>query len=551
METNITKKHAGWAKLVATVFAVGMAYRMLAGLQGVDHVDAGFCNTFYQLIFSRPDANEFNFIYYLTGFLGGLWEQAFGQFGLAGFRFLEALTLSAAVAMLYLTFRDLMPRRYSVLAAGLSFLFPVIVVTFHYDTLSYLLMAVSAWCYSRFAASGRRRWIVAAGAAVGFAFFARMVNLSLLALLAVPLVSGWRRSGWRRGCADALRMAAGMAAGSLTMLMLIAAMGHMPHFTGGLREAFSAFSGHSATHSHDNLIRVYFASMVNMGLQMAVAGLFWYAGSLADRRLGGRLRHIALGTLAVAYAVVALASLPYVSALALSLVIVAAYTATREAAQGVLHVTTAYLFLSVMLFPAGSDIGIPGIFNWCAGLMLFPAAACTAALPARCNRRVAVMLLVAMGAGAMVKSAKRAYGDTAPRTASTTLIQPGRLNVYTNAAGAARYRHYINIIGRYGGADKPLLLGNQFSELYYATRMIPFLGHTQTVIYQGESLRRRLEERRSSLGEYPLVVFLKHDGMMAETSGVQTVVRQWMANNGYTAWYMDKDMQVYGRKQGR
>ena len=52
--------------IILTVIA-GLLYRAACGMQGVDTVDVGFCNTFYQVIFTAPDSNVFNFLYYLTG----------------------------------------------------------------------------------------------------------------------------------------------------------------------------------------------------------------------------------------------------------------------------------------------------------------------------------------------------------------------------------------------------------------------------------------------------------------------------------------------------
>ena len=47
------------SKWLVAALAVGLTYRLLISLQGVDMVDAGFCNTFYQVIFTHPDSNVF------------------------------------------------------------------------------------------------------------------------------------------------------------------------------------------------------------------------------------------------------------------------------------------------------------------------------------------------------------------------------------------------------------------------------------------------------------------------------------------------------------
>lgn len=48
-------------KYIGGAFLIGIAYRLLMGLQGIDNVDMGFCMTFYQNIFTHPDAMPFYF----------------------------------------------------------------------------------------------------------------------------------------------------------------------------------------------------------------------------------------------------------------------------------------------------------------------------------------------------------------------------------------------------------------------------------------------------------------------------------------------------------
>ena len=66
----------------------GFIYRLLISFQGIDHVDLGASNTFYQNIFTHPDVMPYSFNYYLTGLIGGVWYQWLGDTGVMGFRFL-------------------------------------------------------------------------------------------------------------------------------------------------------------------------------------------------------------------------------------------------------------------------------------------------------------------------------------------------------------------------------------------------------------------------------------------------------------------------------
>ena len=522
-------------------FVLGFIYRVVMGLQGVDTVDVGFCNTFYQVIFPHPDSNSFNFLYYLTGLLGGLWERQLGQFGLVGFRILEAACLSAAVYLLYKTFRHAIRPRMMLAAVSLSFLFPTIIVTFHYDTLSYLLIAASAYAYGRAMRTAKRQWLLAAGVMIGLSFFARIVNLTLMALALVPLIGLGRGKGPRFDVRSAIWFLSGIVAAALLMLCLMLVLHQMPYYLQALDMAFGTLADNQATHSQGNLFFKYFKGAINVALLMvAVAALAWGY----DRWSGiEKRRHLVVTiVLGVVFLVTTYTSLPYTMALSLSLVL--CFGLFRRISDGVVRATVVYLLMAALLFPFGSDIGIAGVYNWCAGLTIFPAVYCAQQLGRKwCGPLVWAYTSIALCA--VLKLGLKAYGSSTPRYRDTVLVQKGRLNVRVDPASAIRYQDVIGAIVDHRGDNRLLLLLNQKSEIYYATGMLPFLGHTQTVIYIGRRLDERLDERKAHFGRTPLVVYIKGIEEMRETAEVCTVVFEWMKRNRYVIAYEDRYCTVY------
>lgn len=59
-----------------TVLTLAMAAIIQAPLlfYGVDLADTGFYMSFYEWIFKDPACVEYNFMYYLTGIVGGIWH---------------------------------------------------------------------------------------------------------------------------------------------------------------------------------------------------------------------------------------------------------------------------------------------------------------------------------------------------------------------------------------------------------------------------------------------------------------------------------------------
>lgn len=521
------------------LFALGICYRMVMSLQGVDDTDAGFCNTFYTVFFDHPDANVFNFIYYLLGFVGALWEQCCGQAGLLGFRLLEACTLAASIGMLCAAFRDLLPRPVLLSAAALSFLFPTIVVTFHYNTFSFLLIASSAYFLMRYLKTEQRLFLVLTGIMVGLAFFVRIVNLTLLSLLVIPLWYDWKRQSWRRGMASSSLMLAGIGCGVGLVALLMLALGNGQYYVAALGEAFSTFSGDEATHSHGQLLIRYFRGYVNILLQVVAVLALWfvYRKSLQSSRV---LRVTAV----IGFLILAFTSQPYLTALAVCLVLIGTYLVRLPAVSEGL-VLSLYLLLATIVYPFGSDIGVAGIFHWCAGLLFFPAVWCATRLWTPALRQGLVAAGLCIGCCAVVRMAGYAYGEDKPRLYNWTPVQSERLNILTDSVKAAHYSNAISAINQHVGESRLLFIANQAAELYYATRCLPFNGHVQPVIYQGERLWQRLDERSRHFGEYPMVAFLNQEWMPEEIPGVQRITEEWMALHHYQLVFDDGYIRLY------
>lgn len=74
-------------------------YKTIVSIQGFDMCDEGWVLSAYQQIFNDPTACEYQFLYYNTLLVGGLWNLVFGSLGYFGFRLLGAL-FSTAIAYL-------------------------------------------------------------------------------------------------------------------------------------------------------------------------------------------------------------------------------------------------------------------------------------------------------------------------------------------------------------------------------------------------------------------------------------------------------------------
>ena len=539
MESTISKKNN---KYIALALLAGFLYRMLLSLQGIDHTDLGFSNTFYQNIFSHPEAVTLHFNYYLSGIVGGLWYQLFGGTGLLGFRLLEALTLTASIFFVYKTFeRQLQNTRVAILAILLSFLFPFLVTTFHYNTLTFFLMSLAAWCYSKSLYSRQTIWTFLSGFVIGLCFFVRVANVSLLLLLLVPLVYAWSTHqntlAKKLGCT----MFGGMLCGAIMVIGIMIILGHLSYFLTGL---------------HDNITRVddgiwtlsgilalsYFRDLVNIILQLlAIIGLgaLYLQSSRITTRWADALRMF----LIIASLVLIATSLPYLSSISLYTLLCAPifYSITHKEDK----LLAAFVILATYLYPMGNDSGIVNIYHWTAALLIIPAVVGTYHT-SRILRKGVFIYSLYIAVVMIWRALSYPYGETVPRWECTEKVEASVLNTYTTSEKADDYQHILSAIRDNTGENPWLVIGNQASELYYATGKLPFLGQTQEKSYTGDKLLERMDSQQKNYQQQPTIVFLKKEHFLSdEDSEVQNTLRQWIESHHYRTLLDDDHLTIY------
>lgn len=526
--------------LLVLIFA-GILYRLLISIQGLDRIDIGFSQTYYQNFFSHPDVMVYNHLYYLTGLVGALWNLLFGSWGLLGFRVLEALTIAGAVLLLALAYRQRLGGWWTTGAVLLSFLFPTIVSTFNYNTLTYLLVALALFLLQR-----PRGGLFLSGVALGLAVFARFVNLTLLALPLATALYGLRSCHtWRAGLRMGGQMLLGMICGSAVVLIVMAALGHLPHFVDSVTGAITQVGGTETTHTSSHLLKRYSKSLLDLLLQIAAVLFLWKVWRTWAYHLWVTI------LLAVLFVVLTLTSNPQLTLLAVALIPFLTLPSLLSSLDPKLPAPSTQLsfflpVLAVCLLPLGSDMGMASVFHWMTGLLIFPAmSACNAYMVERDERQSVFFIMICIALCSLFHTARRSYGSSGSRLDDTVCVQPGRLNTLIDAERADRYRSIISAIGSHATEQQPLMYADQSSEIYYATGLVPYLGITQIGQFTGESLRRRLVSQEQQFDKLPLIVYPIQPVGDEDIDAIQADVRQWAATHGYTRCYADKYAEVW------
>src|ERR1700676_1023208 len=82
-------------------FILVFVLEVLLIFQGLDLSDEGFLSTFYSHIFSNPPCVSYNFMFWLTGIIGGVWTKIFSPLGLWGIRLGGAVINTLTVILTY------------------------------------------------------------------------------------------------------------------------------------------------------------------------------------------------------------------------------------------------------------------------------------------------------------------------------------------------------------------------------------------------------------------------------------------------------------------
>jgi hypothetical protein len=222
-------------------FFLLLLYQFFFTLQGIDFLDEGFSATFYQQFYHDPQSVQYNFLYWLSGLVGGTWYYLFPGSGLLGLRFLAIICTMSTIIMVYNLLKPYCNRTHIKIGLALVTLAvcwnPKI---FHYNFLSIVLYtgAVSLL----FNVLKRNKWILffPAGALVALDFFARIPSILNLGLVVVIAFYGYlnKKSIWTI-IKQSLIFGAGFLFMVAAVLLFMKMIGQLEVYQGALQIAFS------------------------------------------------------------------------------------------------------------------------------------------------------------------------------------------------------------------------------------------------------------------------------------------------------------------------
>lgn len=182
-----TRRHPG--RLFWLVMVLLVLYQLLGVFFGMDIADAGFYLTFYDNIFSHPASVEYNFMYYLSGVIGGTFQALFPSMGMCGMRLLGVAFNTLCAIILYYMLRRHVDERAITLGCALvvcSFIAPPYTLCYDLCTIIFYVLAITLLWRG---VEGRRVMLVLlAGILAGLNILVRIPNVLGLSMALLPII---------------------------------------------------------------------------------------------------------------------------------------------------------------------------------------------------------------------------------------------------------------------------------------------------------------------------------------------------------------------------
>lgn len=513
-------RHGKWT---AAIFAT--VYFLILSLQGLDFADEGFSLTFYQNIFCYPDDVEYQFLYYLAGLLGGVWEYVFGFMGTYGFRILFSLTSGVTVLTAYpILIRFFKPSTVflgciaCVLWPGLCLYF------FNRDCLTVLLYLLTAITLLKGQEGNTLAWFIS-GLLISLNFFTRTPNILLSILLIFPFISAlYHQHSYRLAAINAMRIFLGIIVGVSLMFLIMKTLGHLSPFISAINSLFVMSNDSSDNHSFQNLLGSYLYTYKGIITSTLYGSIIALSFVIAKQIFRHRIIRIIIGIVCMAAFYVLLIRNIYalwgLLAAASILHLLLFYRDYRQVSLSFLA------FIMLVVIPVGGDsyYNVCNSCQWLAMPILIYHLRNQLRWKFTVNRHYGQELfsientastgqqitLCAIGAFLVyVTLHSVCYFDNGSKFYKTHIPDLPATTTFTSKERANLTESAVNAISENGNGYDYMLVFDDAPMLHYLTGLRPYLGSSWSSFWGNELFRKRLHDAETGSRPLPLIVIPK------------------------------------------
>ena len=240
-------------------FLLVVAYQVIFLFQGFDFADTGFDAIFYKRFFDAPQTVQYNFLYWLTGAIGGSILRLFPHFGLLGLRIAGVIVTTSTLLIAF----NLLKKYLQPYCLKLGLFIIILLINsdtkeLYYNDLTAFFFVTSAWFLFYGLIKDQPLKIFCSGLFISMNMFARLPNvLDLTLIISIIYFGISKQAGFKKIARQISWLVFGFVVMSVLLFALMIKMNHLSVFLGSIHLAKEMGKSHETTHGIFAMSKVY------------------------------------------------------------------------------------------------------------------------------------------------------------------------------------------------------------------------------------------------------------------------------------------------------
>ncbi len=532
----------------------------LLSLQGFDVCDEGWYLSFYQQIFDNPESVEYNFAFWLTGVVGGVWYKIFPNGGIVSFRVLALIVNLVTLIISYKVLRQFIKKNIALLSLTMIFFInDFALLAFYYNHFSSLLAVIVVWLLI----SGLKKdnWIliILAGFVTAANVFARLPNILLFSFVLVfpaQYIMDNGSKNFKKCINNILYYSLGAVLGFFIVYLVLLAFNHLDVFKNAVLGIIDKGGEQDSNHNIFRLLKVYKTQYGGILLTSLKIAMIFAVYTLFN---GYTKNKIVLKFVLQALIFLAFSYLVYSQNISIMYAFGFFGTLATIFTRAI-NVNTRLLALLSLLFmvllPFGSDGGIhnagyvslwfslPFFFWYILNIndlkITLNSFKSSSIISINHNiiKRIIIVFVLAFFMTKFYKMSNTSYFDGGSRFNKKYTIYNTLANIYTTQERATIINDLLEELDGFVTEGDYLLAYDKIPMINYLTKTKPYMGISWVWVYDSYTFERKLKEAENEIEALPIVVLQKFETI----GGFSEPVKD----------YMDETKEeTYNYKRGR
>lgn len=505
-------------RLFLFFFLSVIAIQSLLMFQGFDVCDDGFVLTFYQQFFQNPSSVEYNFIYYLGGLVGGVWNSFFGSLGILGFRILATIVNSLCFVLTYIILKPYFKNKFHLLIGILVVLFvnEFGFLSFYHNHLTQLLLLISFVYFQKFFISKKNLYLFLGAFVIGVNVWSRAINISFLAFyLIVPFIFFTEKHSLKYFFKRTYIFVFGIALGIISILGIIFILNQQDVLYNSFSSVFKLGQEKDTSHNFVDLIKYYiktnFYALKTAGLVL----LFTIAIFKIYIKKNIAISRIRIPVIVMSIGMFLFFSLKNTTALLYGISFLTIFIVLTDDKYYSKEIKFLVFLggLMLLLCPLGSGLGVDSsgyIALWITFPMIFLCIEGFKKNNALIVEPLAILKFTFIFSFFLVKIyqiSTRAYFDKGFRWEKTHIVNSEfSERIYTTKKRADIINDLIKELKNYVKPNDYLLVYDNIPMIHYLTQTRPYVYNPWISLYDSNSFKSKLKKAENEAEVLPVIV---------------------------------------------